>query len=67
MDSQTVQDVLNQEDNQALETKIKLEPLSPEKEKLLFNRISQWEPAEQEEVRELFREYGGLFALDDLD
>ena len=72
VDSQTVQDVLNQEDNQALEMKIKLEPLSPEKEKLLFERIdltriSQWEPAEQEEVRELFREYGRLFALDDLD
>ena len=72
VDSQTVQDVLNQGDNQALETKIKLEPLSPEKEKLLFDRIdlaaiSQWEPAEQEEVRELFREYGRLFALDDLD
>ena len=55
-----------------METKVKLEPLSPEKEKLLFDRIdltgiSQWEPAEQEEVRELFREYGRLFALDDLD
>ena len=72
VDSQTVQDVLNQEDNQASETKIKLEPLSPEKEKLLFDKIdltgiSQWEPAEQEEVRELFKEYGRLFALDDLD
>ena len=72
VDSQTVQDVLDQEDNQALEMKIKLEPLSPEKEKLLFKRIdltgiSQWEPTEQEEVRELFREYGRLFALDDLD
>ena len=30
VDSQTVQDVLNQKDNQALEMKIKLEPLSPE-------------------------------------
>ena len=72
VDSQTVQDVLNQGDNQVLETEIKLEPLSPEKEKLLFERIdltgiNQWEPAEQEEVRELFREYGRLFALDDLD
>ena len=71
-DSQTVQDILNQGDNQVLEMEIKLEPLSPEKEKLLFERIdltgvSQWEPAEQEEVRELFREYGRLFALDDLD
>ena len=57
VDSQTVQDILNQGDNQVLETEIKLEPLSPEKEKLLFDRIdltgiSQWEPAEQEEVRE---------------
>ena len=70
VDSQTVQDILNQGDNQVLE--IKLEPLSPEKEKLLFERIdltgiSQWEPAEQEEVWELFREYGRLFALDDLN
>ena len=69
---QTVQDILNQGDSQVSEMKIKLEPLSPEKEKLLFERIdltgiSQWEPAEQEEVRELFREYGRLFALDDLD
>ena len=72
VDSQTVQDILNQGDNQILEMEIKLEPLSPEKEKLPFERIdltgiSQWEPAEQEEVRELFREYGRLFALDDLD
>ena len=71
VDSQTVQDVLDQEDNQALEMKFTLEPLSPEKEKLLFDRIdltgiSQWEPAEQEEVRKLYREYGRLFALDDL-
>ena len=72
VDSRTVQDILNQEDNQISETKIKLEPLSPEKEKLLFKkidltRISWWESTEQEEVRELFREYGRLFALDDLD
>ena len=72
VDSQTVQNILNQGDNQVLEMEIKLEPLSPEKEKLLFERIdltgiSQWEPAEQEEVRELFKEYGRLFALDDLD
>ena len=72
VDSQTVQDILNQGDNQVWETEIKLEPLSPEKEKLLFERIDltgirQWKPAEQEEVKELFREYGRLFALDDLD
>ena len=55
-----------------MKTEIKLEPLSPEKEKLLFEKIdltgiSQWEPADQEEVKELFREYGRLFTLDDLD
>ena len=53
VDSQIVQDILNQGDDQALETEIKLEPLSPEKELLLFEKIdlmgiSQWEPAEQE-------------------
>ena len=72
VDSQIVQDILNQGDDQALETEIKLEPLSPEKEVLLFEKIdlmgiSQWEPAEQEEVRKLFREYSKLFALDDLN
>ena len=46
--------------------------MSPEKEKLLFEKvdltgISKWDPADQEEVRELFKEYGKIFALDDLD
>ena len=49
---------------------IKLEPLSPEKERLLFEKIDlsgiiDWD--QEEQVRELFREYGRLFALDDLD
>ena len=50
----------------------KLEPLSPEKEKLLFEKIdlsgaNEWSAEDQEKVKELFREYGQLFALDDLD
>ena len=50
----------------------KLEPLSPEKEKLLFEKIdlsgaNEWSSEDQEKVKELFREYGQLFALDDLD
>ena len=44
------------------------ETLFPEKEKLLFEKIDlsgikDWDP----EVRELFKEYGQLFALDNLD
>ena len=50
----------------------KLEPLSPEKEELLFKKIdllgtNEWSSEDQEKVKELFREYGHLFALDDLD
>ena len=50
----------------------KLEPLSPEKEKLLFEKVDllgtkEWSSEDQEKVKELFREYGKLFALDDLD
>ena len=50
----------------------KLEPLSPEKEELLFKKIdltgtNEWSSEDQEKVKELFREYGQLFALDDLD
>ena len=50
----------------------KLEPLSPEKEKLLFEKVDlsgtkEWSSEDQEKVKELFREYGQLFALDDLD
>ena len=50
----------------------KLEPLSPEKEKLLFEKVNlsganEWSSEDQEKVKELFREYGQLFALDDLD
>ena len=37
---------------------VKLEPLSPKKEKLLFEKIdltgiNEWDPADQEEVRKL--------------
>ena len=72
IDSQTIQDMENQENNQAPESEIKLEPLSSEKEKLLFEKvdltgISKWDPADQEEVREVFKEYGKIFALDDVD
>ena len=50
----------------------KLEPLSPEKEKLLFEKVdllgaNEWSSKDREKVKELFREYGQLFALDDLD
>ena len=50
----------------------KLESLSPEKEKLLFEKIdlsgaNEWSSEDQEKLKELFREYGQLFALDDLD
>ena len=50
----------------------KLEPLSPKKEKLLFEKVDlsrtkEWSSEDQEKVKELFREYGQLFALDDLD
>ena len=50
----------------------KLEPLSPEKEKLLFEKVDlsgkkEWSSEDQEKVKELFREYGQLFALDDFD
>ena len=50
----------------------KLEPLSPEKEKILFEKVdlsgaNEWSPEDQEKVKELFREYGQLFALDDLN
>ena len=46
--------------------------LSPEKEKLLFEKVDllgakEWSSEDQEKVKELFREYGQLFALDDLN
>ena len=46
--------------------------MSPEKEKLLFEKIdlsgaNECSSEDQEKVKELFREYGQLFALDDLD
>ena len=49
----------------------KLEPSSPKKEKLLFEKVGflgakEWSSEDQEIVKELFREYE-LFALDDLD
>ena len=50
----------------------KLEPLSPKKEKLLFEKVDllgtkEWSSEDQEKVKELFRMYRQLFALDDLD
>ena len=50
----------------------KLEPLSSKKEKLLFEKVDllgakEWSSEDQKKVKELFREYGQLFALDDLD
>ena len=71
IDSQTDQDMENQDDSQASKSEIKLEPLPFEKE-LLFEKvdltgISKWDPPDQKVVRELFREYGKLFALGDLN
>ena len=70
IDSKTVQDVEEQKDEHFGNLKLGL--LSPEKEKLLFEKINlsgikDWEPEDQTQVRELFKEYGQLFALDDLD
>ena len=69
IDSKTVQDVEEQKEEHS--DNLKLEPLSPEKE-LLFEKIDlsgikDWDPEDQTQVRELFNEYGQLFALDDLD
>ena len=71
IDLQAIQDMENQDDSQASKSEIRLEPLSLRK-KLLFEKadltgISKWDPADQKVVRELFREYGKLFTLDDLD
>ena len=70
IDSKTIQDIEEQKKEHS--DNIKLEPLSPEKEKLLFEKIDlsgieDWDPEDQRQVRELFKEYGQLFALDDLD
>ena len=70
IDSKTVQDLRGQ--NEEHSDDVKLEPLSPEKEKLLFEKIDlsgieSWDREDQKQVRELFKEYGQLFALDDLD
>ena len=70
IDSKTVQEA--GEPGDASIKDIKLEPLSPEKEGLLFEKINLsgiigWNQEEQKQVRELFKEYGQLFALYDLD
>ena len=46
--------------------------MSPEKEKLLFNKIDpsgtkDWDPDLIEEIRKLFHEYAHIFALESLD
>ena len=46
--------------------------MSPEKEKLLFNKIDlsgtkDWDPELIEETRKLFREYAHIFAIESLD
>ena len=50
---------------------LRLEPLSPERERLFekidLSRITDWDQEDQKQVREWFKEYGQLFALDDLD
>ena len=50
----------------------KVPELTPEKEKLLFNKINLtgvqgWDPALIEEAQQLFREYAHIFALESLD
>ena len=68
IDTKTIEDLENSDQTQ----EPKLEPLSVEKEKLLFEKVDlsgmkNWDTEDQERVRELFREYGQLFALDNLD
>ena len=70
IDSKTVQGVGEQKDEHPGD--LKLEPLSPEKERLLFEKIDlsgikDWDPEDQTQDRKLFKEYEKLFALDDLD
>ena len=66
INSKTVQDVGEQKDEHPGD--LKLELLSPEKEKLLFEKIDlsgikDWDPEDQTQVRKLFKEYGQLLAL----
>ena len=68
IDSKTIQEL----ESQGKDKSGKLEPLSPERERLLFEKvdlmgIEHWSLDEQEQVRELFKEYGQLFTLDDLE
>ena len=70
IDSKTNQDIGEQKNE--CPGNLELEPLSLEKEKLLFEKINlsgikDWDPEDQRQTRELFKEYGQLFALDDLD
>ena len=69
IDSETVQEAKEKDE---LISELKLKPLSPEKERLLFEKIdlsgiADWDQEDQRQAREIFREYGQLFALDDLD
>ena len=69
IDSETVQEAKEKDE---LISDLKLKPLSPEKERLLFEKIdlsgiADWDQEDQRQAREIFREYGQLFALDDLD
>ena len=50
----------------------KVPKLTPEKERLLFNKINlsgadSWDPKLVEEAKQLFREYAHIFALENLD
>ena len=66
IDPKTVQEAKEQKDE--LTSDLKLKPLSPEKERLLFekidlSRIADWDQEDKRQVRE----YDQLFTLDDLD
>ena len=68
IDTKTIEDLETSDHTQ----EPKLEPLSVKKERLLFEKVDllgmkNWDMEDQERVKELFREYGQLFALDDLD
>ena len=52
--------------------RVEIPPLTPEKEKLLFNKIdlsgtNSWDPEYIKQTRELFKDYTHIFALESLD
>ena len=52
--------------------RVKIPPLTPEKEKLLFSKIdlsgtNNWDPQHIKQTRELFKDYAHIFTLESLD